>query len=295
MVSIIICTHNRADILSYCLNSFVNQTASQNLFEVIVVDNKSTDSTKQTALSFSKKIRNLRYVFEEQIGLSHARNRGFREAKYEWVSYVDDDAKAYANYVERAIWVINTCAFDCFGGRFFPWYLESKPKWLPNDFGEFPLLQKEIGILTNNKDVAGGVIVFKKAVLFEVNGFPSTLGMSGNVVGYGEENWVQNELRKRSYTIGFDPELKIDHLVASYKFTLKWHFRRQYAKGKASGLLNSGKRNNGFVSVIWALGVTFKECFVNCIKFISKPKYYYQNYLLDSFGYLVRTIGYLKK
>jgi glycosyltransferase involved in cell wall biosynthesis len=295
MISIIICTHNRANIISYCIDSFVSQSASQDLFEIIVVDNGSIDNTKEIVNTFNTKVKNLRYVFEEHIGLSHARNRGFEEAKFDWVSYVDDDAKAYPDYVERVLWVIENHNFDCFGGRFFPWYLHPKPKWLPEEFGEFPLLRKDTGPLPSNKDVAGGVIVFRKAILNEVKGFPISLGMSGNMVGYGEENWVQEQMRKRSYTIGFDPFLKIDHLVAEYKYNLKWHFKRQYAKGKAERLLSVNVRGNEIVSLMWAIGVTFKECFRNSKKLIFNRNYYYQNYMLDSFSYLIKTIARFSK
>jgi glycosyltransferase involved in cell wall biosynthesis len=294
MISIIICTYNRADIISYCLESFVSQTAGQDLFEVIVIDNNSKDNTKEIVLRFESKIKNLRYVFEKEIGLSHARNLGYREAKFNWISYVDDDAKAYPDYVERACWVITTHGFDCFGGRFLPWYLHPKPKWLPNEFGEFPLLRKDVGMLPPNKDVAGGVIVFKKAVLEVVNGFPIALGMSGNTVGYGEENWVQDQLRRRSYTIGFDPLLKIDHLVAAYKYELRWHFRRQYAKGRADKILDS-KAGGSLISLLWAFGVSIKESLKNVPKLIFNKNYYYQNYLLDSFSYLIKTLGRIKK
>ncbi len=294
MISILICTHNRANILPYCLDSLVTQTASQDLFEVIVVDNHSIDNTKNVTLSFTGKIKNLRYVYEEVIGLSHARNRGYKEAVYDWVSYVDDDAKAYTNYIERVLWVIEHYHFDCFGGRFFPWYQEPKPKWLPEDFGRFPLLLDSIGVLPNSQYVAGGVIVFRKSILFEVGGFPISLGMSGTQVGYGEENWVQDELRKHSYRIGFDPNLKIDHLVASYKFELRWHVRRQYARGRAARILEIGKQKKIVPLLGWAILVTMKELVRNSLKWVSQRNYYYQNYLLDSFGLLFRTIGYMK-
>ncbi len=259
------------------------------LFEVIVIDNKSTDNTKDVVNSFQGKIQNLKYIYEENIGLSKARNRGYLEARYDWVSYIDDDAKAYPNCVERALWVIKNYQFDCFGGRFLPWYLEPKPKWLPEDFGQFPLLIDRVGVLPDHQHGPGGVIVFRKSALPEVGGFPAELGMSGNQVGYGEENWVQDEMRKRGYTIGFDPDLKIDHLVAPYKFKLKWHFKRQFAKGKAGAII-SGKRNNAFVSVFWALLVTAKEILKNIPKLFMR-NYYYQNYLLDTFGFLVRELG----
>jgi glucosyl-dolichyl phosphate glucuronosyltransferase len=294
MISIIICTHNRDTILPYCLHSLVKQTADPDAFEVIVVDNKSTDKTKEVTLAFTGKIRHLRYVVEETLGLSHARNRGFKEAKFEWVSYVDDDAKAYPDYVERAMWVIHNYKFECFGGRFMPWYLETKPAWLPADFGAFPLLKNKVDVLGPNQFAPGGVIVFKKNLLGEVGGFPANLGMTGNSVGYGEENWVQNELRKRSYTVGFDPELKIDHLVAPYKFNVRWHMKRQIARGKAARILGSVTRAQALSLLPRAIGVTVKDIVKNGVKLLTKRNYYRQNFIVDSLSFLLKTIGSLR-
>jgi glycosyltransferase involved in cell wall biosynthesis len=290
MVSIIICTHNRSRLLSYCLQSFINQTASHDLYEVIVVDNNSKDDTKDVVSSFANTIHNLRYVVEKNIGLSHARNRGAKEARYDWISYIDDDGKAYPNYVERIILVVANFGFDCFGGRFLPWYLEPKPNWLSDDFGLFPELLNSVGELSEKQHVAGGVIVFRKVALIEIGGFPTNLGMTGNEVGYGEENWVQNEFRKKGFRIGFDPDLKIDHLVASYKFTLSWHFKRIYAKGKAIKILKGNNKSIGY-AVALALFITAKRSVQNVFKLVLRKDYFYQNYLLDSFGFLVKTVA----
>jgi glucosyl-dolichyl phosphate glucuronosyltransferase len=294
MISVLICTYNRPEILSFCLDSFVRQSADPDLFEVIVVDNNSTDHTRRVVESFSGKIRHLRYVLEEQVGLSHARNRGFREARFDWVSYVDDDAKAHSDFVERAIWVIHTFRFDFFGGRYLPWFNETvKPSWLPKEVIESPVFLGEPGVLAKGKHVPGGVMVAKKELLVKVGGFPAQLGMAGESVGYGEENWVQDELRKQGYTVGFDPDLKIDHLVAPYKFTLRWHFKRQYAKGRAARILNN-KKYNPLWMVIKACLITGKHSVINFFRLFRKD-YYWQNYMLDTFGFLVRTIGFVSK
>jgi len=295
MLSVIICTHNRADILTYCLTSLARQTVNPDRFEVLVIDNASVDDTRKVVASFQGSIPNLTYVYEDVVGLSHARNRGYQEAKTEWVIYIDDDAKAHANLMERALWVIDNFDFDCFGGRFFPWYLEPKPNWLADDFGLFPNLLNEIGELPVSQHAAGGVIVFRKDALVSVGGFPVELGMRGNDVGYGEENWVQDEMRKRNYRIGFDPELKIDHLVASYKYTLRWHLRRMVAKGRTERLMAKGEKSlRGKVGLFSkAILFTLYSFIKNSFHFFGKKAYYMTNYMLDSTGYFFKVWGYL--
>lgn len=295
MISIIICTHNRASILKYCLTSFTVQTASQALYEIIVIDNASTDATQQEVLSFQTSLP-IRYIREDKIGLSHARNRGYQEAVHEWIVYVDDDAKAHSDFLARVHWVIEQFRFECFGGRFFPWYLEPKPKWLPDDFGLFPKLLNEVGELPPTQHAAGGVIIFKKSALIAVGGFPAHLGMKGVEVGYGEENWVQDEMRKKNFRIGFDPELKIDHLVASYKYTLQWQLKRMYAKGRTEKLMGI---NSHAVNKLWLILKAFLFTIYSLIRNIGKlwsiRKYYIQNYLLDSMGYWCKVMGYVQQ
>lgn len=292
MISIVVCTFNRANILKFCLDSFTNQTiASKIVFELLVVDNGSTDTTKEVVNSFNGLINNLIYIYEPKIGLSHARNRGYLESKFDWVVYIDDDAKAHFNLISRISWVIDQFHFPCFGGRFYPWYLEQKPSWLSSSFGLFPELLNHVGELPLNLQVAGGIMVFEKDKLREVGGFPTNLGMTGNKIGYGEENWVQDEFRKRGYLIGFDPELRIDHLVASYKFKLWWHLRRAHAKGKTEKILYGNVAWPKKISLlIRATAFLIYSSLLNITK-LFRSDYYIQNYILDSTSYFLRIIG----
>ena len=291
MISFIICSHNRAELLRYCLASFEDQTHRQAGYEIVVVDNASTDSTAKEVERFADRLP-ITYCLEEQIGLSYARNRGYEEARFDWVLYVDDDAKVYPDFIERSLWLIDKYNFDCIGGRFFPWYLSPKPVWLSSEFGLFPLLRDSVGEISVQQHVAGGVLLLRKAALEKVDGFPVNLGMSGDTIGYGEENWVQDEMRKNGFTIAFDPELRIDHLVASYKFTLRWQLRRMYAKGQTERRMSSHKIKPGqFILLLRATAFTGYSLLINLVKFTRKD-YYWQNYILESFGYMCKVIGY---
>lgn len=232
-ITIIICTYNRSDILVECLQSLVEQSNTPSQFEVLIVDNNSTDSTPQIAEQFGVQYSNFRLVKEKKQGLSYARNRGYREATTPWVSYVDDDAKAHSNYVERALWTIRHFDFDCFGGTYYAWHKYGKPQWLPEGFGSKALIRDTVGVMDEGF-ASGGVIVFKKAVLEAMEGFPTHLGMKGKKISYGEETLLQVRMREKGYKLGFDPELKIDHLVAKHKLNLWWHVRSNFIHGASS-------------------------------------------------------------
>lgn len=291
--SIIICTQSRSALLKTCINSFITQNQVFENVEYIVVDNQSTDDTKEITLNFQHKLNNLVYVFEEKIGLSHARNKGVETSKYDWVCFMDDDALAHADFNEVMMETIKNNLFDGFGGMFYPWYRTPKPKWLSPIFGQMPMLRNDIGPLPNNQHVAGGICAFKKQHLLKAGGFPPDIGMRGNIVGYGEENYLQDKMRANGDIIGFVPNWKMDHLVAEYKYTLNWQLKRFIGKGRDKQLA-SGKKLSFIKKILLgfrAIAVLFFYCFKLLPKVLFNKNYYFQNYILDVLNYPCITLG----
>ena len=100
--SIIICTHNRDESLKQTLQAVCRQESPGENFEVIVVDNASTDRTRQVVEEVRDSLQfPIRYHFEAQLGLSHARNSGVDLAEGEIVIFTDDDVSvAYRIYLK---------------------------------------------------------------------------------------------------------------------------------------------------------------------------------------------------
>lgn len=85
-VSVIIPTYNRGSLISRAVESVLAQTFTD--YELIVVDDGSTDQTQQVLAKFKKRIR---YIFQENSGVSAARNHGIREATGEYIAFLDSD------------------------------------------------------------------------------------------------------------------------------------------------------------------------------------------------------------
>lgn len=100
-VSIVLCTYNRADMLKECIESLLEQkTHGLFDFEVVVIDNGSTDNTSQVVQDLQPKSKvPLRYFLEPQPGQVHARHRGFDEALGEWIANFDDDEVAEPDWL----------------------------------------------------------------------------------------------------------------------------------------------------------------------------------------------------
>ena len=97
-ISAIICTHNRDTYLGAAIDSLLGQDFALG-FEVVVVDNGSSDRTRQVV---EERLGNprLKYIYEPAIGLSVARNTGARVAGSEILAYLDDDAVASPQWLQ---------------------------------------------------------------------------------------------------------------------------------------------------------------------------------------------------
>ena len=99
-ISVLIVTRNRSEMLVSCINSLAAQTQIPD--EVIVVDNASTDNTKEIILSFKKELP-IQYIREDQVGIPYARNRGIGVVHGSLILMLDDDCQADKFWIERMV------------------------------------------------------------------------------------------------------------------------------------------------------------------------------------------------
>ena len=228
-VEVCICTHNRKDYLQKCLEALIPQMES-GVSLLTVVDNNSSDGTKEYVQSIASENKLIRYVCESQQGLSHARNRGWKEASYEWVFYLDDDCLPPAGIVDAALQLIDKYkSFDAIGGPITPIFTDTVPDWLPAGFGHFNMPYLEVRTIDTGF-IRGGCLVVKRAVLKKLGGFNPELGVRGKELHYGEEIELQVRMRKAGFSIAYAPSLRTDHFVRTDKLSLSWVLRSEYAR-----------------------------------------------------------------
>ena len=99
-VTVIIATYNRAAMLPEALESVLTQEADGVRYEVIIVDNNSPDQTRAVVESYiARGHTNLRYLFEGQQGVAHARNTALAHARAPIVAFTDDDVRVAPGWV----------------------------------------------------------------------------------------------------------------------------------------------------------------------------------------------------
>jgi len=243
-ISAIICTHNRSSLLGKGLISLVEQTVAANDYEIIVVDNASSDDTKEVTYSLMEKASNLRYLYEPRLGLSHARNRGISEANGEIAAYMDDDAIADPEWLEMIV-----RAFEdveprpvCVGGKVEPIWEIPKPDWFPESLlGYLSLL--DLGDEAHwcdfpREHLVGCNIAFLKKPLLDMGGFDPLLGRRGQSLKGNEEIELLRKTKQSGQGIYYEPRAIVCHFIPKERLTRKWLIRRLYHEGISVGVLN---------------------------------------------------------
>lgn len=294
LLSIVICTHNRVELLRECLNSLINQTAGYEQFDVLIVDNGSEDDTKNLCRSFCLKFNNFSYVLEPEIGLSAARNTGFETSHSDWVTYLDDDAKAHKDFVQKIIEVITSKRFDIIGGIYLQWFRVKKPIWFPKDEGTNKFDFSHAGIIEPNKFASGGNMTINKRVFDEIGDFKTSLGMKGGGVFYGEEIEFQRRARQAGFVIGVDPRILIDHLVREDKLSVNWWLNSYFQKGRSSVEIFDKKGPRFLILIIKGLSFAVAMLPYYLVKMLIVQEFRWGEFVIKYFGPLCYLGGQFK-
>ena len=226
LVTIAICTYNRADYLQDTLNGLAEQTENPRRFEILVINNNSTDSTESVCSAFSAERDQLQFrmVTEKKQGLSYARNRAYREAESNMILYIDDDVYMKSDFVENCIRTLHeTPQLKCGGGRIYVSFDGTDPDWIPAElmpmFGLHDLGDNKKPYPKDNFPRGGNMIIHKE--LFERSGmFDPNLGRTGSRMIGSEEKAFFKKSRKK----GIHP------MVSSRYHSLASHWKNQASK-----------------------------------------------------------------
>lgn len=129
-LSVIIPTRDHADILDRTLASLVHQQYPNEQFEIIVIDNGSTDNTPAVCETWANRFRHFRSVFEPEPGLHVGRNLGMKLAQSDIVVYTDDDVQAEPSWLQSIAQAFEDPDVYLVGGNNFPDYECTPPTWL---------------------------------------------------------------------------------------------------------------------------------------------------------------------
>jgi len=244
MMTAVICTHNRAAYLAKALDSLLVQTAAQSTFRILVLDNGSSDTTRDVLEEALRRRPDVRCVREERLGLSIARNRAIAETATPYIAFLDDDAIASPLWVERLL--------QCFtrlsprpvavGGPIQLLWEAPRPEWLPDSLlGYLGRMERSGGsgyLDLGRQPIFGGNMAFDRRVLLDVGGFNVALGRVGKRLLSGEEIMLQQQLHERGAIGYYDEQASVKHHVMADRLSKPWFYRRIYWDGMSRARIN---------------------------------------------------------
>jgi glucosyl-dolichyl phosphate glucuronosyltransferase len=238
-VTVIICTYNRHRLLLGALDSLVSNQVHGTSHEVIVVDNNSTDDTRAVVESFVRRgAANVRYLFERQQGLSHARNAAITAARSPIVAFTDDDVRVAPDWVPTIKRLLDDHPeVDCVGGKVLPSWDSTPPAWLTHDhwsplgivdYGDRPFYV--------NADVQlcllGANLAIRTHALEEIGRFQPELQRVQQSVGSMEDHEMLMRLWKNNRQGLYAPELVVTSGVAADRLAKPYHRRWHLGHGR---------------------------------------------------------------
>lgn len=226
MLSIIICTYNREQYIYHTLQCVAQCQAPQQGHELLLINNQSTDSTHDEYLRFQNDYPDtpIRYFYETSQGLSHARNRGLREAKGDWIVFLDDDAFVESDYLVRLEQHIkNLPDMAAFGGKILPLFENGQtPEWL----GRWTLIWlsaldmgSQVKLFSGKQYPIGANMGIARKVADKIGLFDTNLGRKGkNFIG-GEEKDYFSRIKRLHQPIYYLPDVTVHHCVPPSRTT----------------------------------------------------------------------------
>lgn len=235
-LSVIICTYNRSHNLGECLTKLENQDIPNNIdWEVNIVDNNSTDETQSIINDYAKVSKlTINYFFEEQQGLSFARNTGIKRSKGEYLIFIDDDIRVTPNWLNAIYTTFENQNCDAVGGRIHIESAERLPSWITPELYGF-LGHQDFGPLPHAMDGItecpfGGNMAIKRRVIDLIGYFDVNLGRKGEGLKKeelfkGEETDFFDRLAKAGGTFYYHPDALVYHKILPHQLKRRFFLR----------------------------------------------------------------------
>ena len=244
LISVVICTYNRADRLSLTLEAMSKQTMPTSDFEVLVVDNRSTDNTLAICEHYKEQLVNFRYIYEPVQGLSKARNAGWKATRSSYIAYLDDDAIPCDGWVKSILEVFETVQPKPVGvgGPIYPLWEIPKPDWI-NSSTETLFTTLDAGNTPRwfgpNECPWGANVVYRRDALERAGGFHEQLGRKGQNLLSGEETLLNVTLTSQGERFYYIPQAWVHHWVPKERINPDWLIQRGYWQGRSVALVDT--------------------------------------------------------
>ena len=250
-LSVVIPTYNRKDMLKECLETLQMQTYPKELFEVVVVNDGSSDGTDKFLKEYQKKAGyKLRYYNQENQGVSAARNLGIAKSLGDVVVFIDDDCMAEKDLLKKLSRGYNNDSVGCVGGAII--------SYTPKTLVEKYIDRKKL--LTQEHFLCCGPVItsntsYRRSILLEMSGFDPDLKTC-------EDGELGMRVKLHGYKLIYIKEAKIVH---KHRSTLKALLKQQY--NYATGNAHMHKKYRKDFNPQYNLSMIFLKMFQTIITY----------------------------
>lgn len=239
-VSVVVPTYRRRRLLEDTLRSVLDQTALPD--EILVVENEPGGPAADVVRSLGPTAVPLRHLVEPELGVSRARNRGTNEAAGPLVAFIDDDSVASPVWLEALTDAFHaTPGAIAAGGRIVLRWPCRRPPWLAGldgYYGALDLGPDRVDMVYPLFPYASNVI-FDRAALLSIGGFPVQLGRRGSSLRSSEETGLFRRVADHGWRVVYEPRALIHHLVHADRVTRRWLLRRAFMQGRSDVLVEA--------------------------------------------------------
>ena len=227
MISLIVCTYNRDKYIYSCLERIAENGFPVQDYEIVLVNNNSTDNTEQLCMQFAQKYPqvNFHYFNETNQGLSFARNRGIKEAAGDWLVFLDDDAMVHPGYLANLnSYIAKYPDAGAFGGLITPEFESgTAPKWFCRFTSSWVSaidMGNKVSFFEGSKYPIGANMGFSRQAIEQCGMFNTDLGRSKNNLLGGEEKDIFNRLKAAGLVIYYFPDVAVNHIIPPHRTTV---------------------------------------------------------------------------
>lgn len=273
-LSVIICTYNRDKYIYNVLKSVAENNLDTSLYEVVLVNNNSTDNTESECKRFAINFPNVSFQYHVELnqGLSYARNRGIAEAKGNVVVYVDDDATVNTEYLTTYYQFFNKNPnVYAAGGPILPVYETKEPKWFSHYTRQLITgrlyLGNEVREFSKGAFPGGGNAAYRKSVFDKVGLFNPELGRKGNSLIGAEEKDLFDKMVDNGIKFYYLPNAILYHIIPPAKLTNDYFQRLTYSIGKSERIRTLAISKKKYYSRLFSEAVKWAATIVLWSKF----------------------------
>ena len=234
--SIVLCTRNRAKLLKDALESVLEIDYPADRFELVLVDNGSSDDTAAVTRSAADRAPfEVRYVFEPRPGLSIARNRGVRESRGEHVSFTDDDQLVDKAILREFRRVIDRYSARVVQGGIDLHFPEGRPPWLHGRLANILGKTNDVAEGPAKIDLYGGNMLLAREVLEAAGAFREDLGKGAS--GYCEDIELTARVKQAGEVVVYAPRALVYHVIGPDRASARFLLENSFEKGISWGLI----------------------------------------------------------